>query len=87
MDDMNMAIMVNLSGGWGDKIKNILANINEHYPNIFVVFANVDFDGVGSDDWTENAIKQLEIDVARGVEGLKIYRSLGLEIKMQKVKG
>ncbi|WP_297764175.1 amidohydrolase family protein [uncultured Muriicola sp.] len=81
MDEMNMAIMVNLSGGSGDKIKNIVANINEHYPNRFVVFANVDFDGVGSEDWTENALKQLEIDVARGAKGLKVYKSLGLRNK------
>ena len=81
MDQMNMGIMVNLSGGSGDNIKNILANINEHYPNRFVVFANVDFDGVGSPDWTENAVKQLEIDVARGAKGLKIFKSLGLRNK------
>ncbi len=81
MDEMNMAIMVNLSGGSGDKIKNIVANINEHYPNRFVVFANVDFNGVGSEDWTENTLKQLEIDVARGAKGLKIYKSLGLRNK------
>ena len=81
MDEMNMAIMVNLSGGSGDNIKNIVANINEHYPNRFVVFANVDFDGVGSEDWTENAVKQLEIDIARGAKGLKIYKSLGLRNK------
>jgi predicted TIM-barrel fold metal-dependent hydrolase len=81
MDQMNMAIMVNLSGGSGDNIKNILSNINEHYPNRFVVFANVDFDGVGGPDWTENAVKQLEIDVARGAKGVKIYKSLGLRNK------
>ena len=81
MDEMNMAIMVNLSGGSGDKIKNMLANVNKHYPNRFVVFANVDFDGVGGEDWTENAVKQLEIDVARGAKGLKIYKSLGLRNK------
>lgn len=81
MDQMNMGIMVNLSGGSGDNIKNILANINEHYPNRFVVFANVDFDGVGGPDWTANAVKQLEIDVARGAKGLKIFKSLGLRYK------
>ena len=81
MDQMNMGIMVNLSGGSGDNIKNILANINEHYPNRFVVFANVDFDGVGGPDWTENAVKQLEIDIARGAKGLKIFKSLGLRNK------
>lgn len=81
MDQMNMAIMVNLSGGSGDNIKNIVANINEHYPNRFVVFANVDFDGVGGPDWAENAVKQLEVDVANGAKGLKIYKSLGLRNK------
>jgi predicted TIM-barrel fold metal-dependent hydrolase len=81
MDQMNMAVMVNLSGGSGDNIKNIVANIELHYPNRFVVFANVDFDGVGSPGWTENAVKQLEIDVANGAKGLKVYKSLGLRNK------
>jgi predicted TIM-barrel fold metal-dependent hydrolase len=73
--------MVNLSGGSGENIKNIMTNINENYPNRFVVFANVDFEGVGSPGWSENAANQLATDVANGAKGLKIYKSLGLRNK------
>ena len=78
MDAMNMAVMVNLSGGSGANLKKMIANVQEHYPNRFAVFANVDFDRVGEPDWAENAVKQLEMDVANGAQGLKIYKSLGL---------
>jgi len=81
MDQMNMAIMVNLSGGSGENIEKIVANIREHYPNRFVVFANVDFEGVGASGWAENAVEQLEKDVKNGAKGLKIYKSLGLRYK------
>ena len=50
-------------------------------PNRFVVFANVNFDGVGNPDWADNAVRQLEQDVKNGAKGLKIYKSLGLRNK------
>jgi len=81
MDNMNMAIMVNLSGGSGEGLKSMLDNVNRNYPNRFVVFANVNFDGVGNPAWAENAVKQLELDVKNGARGLKIYKSLGLRNK------
>lgn len=81
MDDLNMAVMVNLSGGSGQGLKNMLNNINQNYPNRFVVFANVNFEGVGNVDWEENAVKNLEQDVKNGAKGLKIYKSLGLRNK------
>ncbi|MDH3795905.1 MAG: amidohydrolase family protein [Flavobacteriaceae bacterium] len=81
MDKINMAVMVNLSGRSGENLKNALANVNANYPNRFVVFANVNFEGVGGADWSENAVNQLREDVANGARGLKIYKSLGLRNK------
>ncbi|MCW5520494.1 amidohydrolase family protein [Aureitalea sp. L0-47] len=81
MDTLNLQIMVNLSGRSGDDLKKSVANIKNNYPNRFVVFANVDFDGVGTPGWTENAVAQLEEDVKSGAKGLKIYKSLGLRYK------
>ncbi len=78
MDGLNEGIMVNLSGGNGDRITNAVKHINESYPNRFVVFANVSFDSVGYPGWTEKAVAQLEADVKNGAKGLKIYKSLGL---------
>lgn len=81
MDTLNMGIMVNLSGRSGDLLIQSVQNIADHYPKRFVVFANVDFEGVGTPGWTEKAVKQLEEDVKNGARGLKIYKSLGLRYK------
>ena len=78
MDTLNLQIMVNLSGRSGDDLKKSVANIKNNFPNRFVVFANIDFSGVGTPGWTENAVTQLEEDVRSGARGLKIYKSLGL---------
>jgi uncharacterized protein len=81
MDKMNMAVMVNLSGESGNKIKKSVNNIKTNYPNRFIVFANINFSGVGEQGWGEAAAKQLEEDVKNGANGLKIYKSLGFSVK------
>lgn len=81
MDTLNMGIMVNLSGRSGDELIKSVKNIKDHYPNRFVVFANIDFEGVGTQGWTENAVQQLETDIKNGARGLKIYKSLGMRYK------
>ncbi|TLP79195.1 amidohydrolase family protein [Maribacter sp. ACAM166] len=81
MDTMNEAIMVNLSGGSGESIKEKIQNINKSYPNRFVVFSNVDFEGATDLEWGKKAASQLEQDIKNGAKGLKIFKSLGLRNK------
>jgi len=81
MDTLNEAIMVNLSGRTGDNLIQSVKNIADHYPNRFVVFANINFEGVGAEGWTEEKVAQLEQDVKHGAKGLKVYKSLGLRNK------
>ncbi len=78
MEHLNEGIMVNLSGGSGENLKRKIESIQKNYPNRFVVFANVDFDGVGEKGWSEKAAAQLETDIKNGARGLKIFKSLGL---------
>jgi predicted TIM-barrel fold metal-dependent hydrolase len=78
MDTLNMGIMVNLSGRSGENLKKAVQNIADHYPNRFVVFANVDFDGAGGEGWIEKTVSQLKQDVKNGARGLKVYKSLGM---------
>lgn len=78
MDKLNLAVMVNLSGRSGEQLQQAVDNVSRNYPNRFVVFANIDFSGIGTPGWTENAVRQLETDVSNGARGLKIYKSLGL---------
>lgn len=81
MDRLNMAVMVNLSGESGATLQQSVSNIRSHFPKRFIVFANVDFKGVGKPGWGEEAARQLEADVKSGANGLKIYKSLGFSVR------
>jgi len=78
MDTLNMAIMVNLSGRSGAELQKSVKNIADHFPNRFVVFANVNFNGVGEEGWAKKTSEQLAEDVKNGARGLKVYKSLGM---------
>ncbi|MFT5736285.1 MAG: putative TIM-barrel fold metal-dependent hydrolase [Maribacter sp.] len=81
MESLNEGIMVNLSGGSGASLKEKIEHIEKSFPNRFVVFANVDFEGVGTDDWGVKTAAQLHQDFKNGARGLKIFKSLGLRYK------
>ena len=80
MDKMNMKVMVNLSGSNGEELKRSVKNVRDHFPNRFIVFANIDWNGVGNEGWGERAAKQLEEDVKNGAHGLKIFKDLGFSV-------
>lgn len=89
MDEINMGVLVNLSGrgfGRGDSnsqqeyIKSMIEEFNTHAPGRFMVFTNLNFAGFGDENWTRIAVKELEEDVEAGASGLKIYKSLGLNV-------
>ena len=77
MDELNMAVMVNLSGGSEDALVSGLENMTRDHAGRFVFFANVNFQGVGEPGWGERAAAQLEVDVRNGAAGLKIFKNLG----------
>ncbi len=81
MDKLNLKVMVNLSGGNGSGLKKMMENIKANYPKRFIVFANINFSGIGENGWTEKAVRQLEEDVRNGANGLKIFKDLGLNVK------
>lgn len=81
MDTLNMAVMINLSGSNGDALKKTVEAIKSTAPNRFIVFANIDFNGIGEEGWTKKAVKQLEEDVKNGAAGLKIFKNLGFSVK------
>jgi predicted TIM-barrel fold metal-dependent hydrolase len=89
MDQINMGIMVNLSGrgrGETSHLDGALSNIkNSNLESRLVIFTNVDFSGIDNPEWGTLAARQLEQDVEKGARGLKIYKSLGL--RNQDAKG
>lgn len=81
MDALNLQVIVNLSGGSGDRLKRNVELLKKKHPKRFVTFANVSFRGVGEPDWGKKAAAQLEQDVKNGARGLKIFKNLGLTAK------
>jgi uncharacterized protein len=81
MDKLNMKVMINLSGRGGEELKQMLNNVNTSQPKRFIIFTNINFNGIGEDGWIEKTVKQLEEDVKNGANGLKIYKSLGFNVK------
>ena len=60
MDAMNMRVMNNLSGGWGEKLAAQVRNVRAKYPGRLTVFANVDWSRVNEPNFAQNAAAQLE---------------------------
>jgi predicted TIM-barrel fold metal-dependent hydrolase len=85
MDQLNMSVMVNLSGrgfgGSGDHLQKSLENIHKNFPKRFVLFTNISFTDIDNPQWTANTVRQLEEDVKLGAKGLKIYKTLGMFAK------
>ncbi len=86
MDELNMKVLVNLSGRNGNALTEIVRNFKGKYPKRFIIFANVDFRKIDEPNFGENAAKQLEEDVRNGASGLKIFKNLGLTLKDSKGK-
>lgn len=83
MDDLNMGVMVNLSGrGRGSRgyLLEVLDNVEKNYPSRFIIFTNLDFTGIDDPEWGKKAAMSLEEDVKAGANGLKIYKSLGFSV-------
>ena len=80
MDSLNMRVVVNLSGRSGEALKAMVDAANEQAPGRFIVFANINFDGIDEPDWTERTVAQLEKDYENGARGIKIFKNLGLTV-------
>ena len=78
MDSLNIAAIINLSGGTGDELKRNIEKLDQAHPGRFVTFCNTDFSGVDEPGWSERTTSQLQADVQAGARGLKVFKQLGL---------
>ena len=78
MDAAGVRTVVNLDGGWGHRLNETLAALDEAHPGRFLTFALIDFDGIDDPGWTDREAKRLEPSFEAGAKGLKFHKSLGL---------
>ncbi|MCX6597784.1 MAG: amidohydrolase family protein [Acidobacteria bacterium] len=82
MDALNMRVMVNLSGSYGDALKGVLKTYRTGpHKDRFAVFANFTFRDVDAPDYADRVAKQLEDDLKAGAQGLKIFKNFGMDLK------
>ncbi len=81
MDQINLRILINLSGGSGENLKRGVEAFKGRDPNRFTVFANINFSGINEPDFGHRAAAQLEQDVKNGASGLKIFKNFGMDLK------
>jgi predicted TIM-barrel fold metal-dependent hydrolase len=82
MDALNLRVLVNLSGGSGGDLKQLVQTIRtSKHVDRFRVFANVNWEGAGGPGWKEKEVAGLEQALADGAIGLKVAKNLGLYAK------
>jgi predicted TIM-barrel fold metal-dependent hydrolase len=79
MDANHLQVIVNLSGGSGDRLAHGLQAVaSSPHKDRVLHFANVDWSKAGTPGWAARAAAQLESDIKAGAKGLKIFKDLGL---------
>ena len=82
MDDLNLQVLVNLSGGSGSNLAKKIETIRRSpAPERMVHFANLDFSRGVYSGFGEQAAQQLERDVVTGAVGLKFFKNFGIDVR------
>ena len=82
MDALNLAVLVNLSGGSGPTLERCVQTVAEsRHPGRMVCFANLDFRGGVGPGFGARAAAQFERDVAAGAAGLKFFKNFGIDVR------
>jgi len=86
MNEAGVRAVVNLDGGWDERLQETLAALDQAHPGRFLTFALVNFDNIDDDNWTDREVKRLEAGFRAGAKGLKIDKRLGLRFSYKSGK-
>jgi predicted TIM-barrel fold metal-dependent hydrolase len=78
MDAAGVRTVVNLDGGWGERLKETIAALDQSHPDRFLTFALINFEGIDHEDWSQRETARLEESFQAGAKGLKFHKTLGL---------
>ncbi len=81
MDALGIKAIINLSGGYGEKLDRMLEKFSQYAPHRLIIFCNLDFSKIDDPDFSEQMVAFLSTAHAKGAKGLKIFKSLGLTVK------
>ena len=81
MNEAGIQTVVNLDGGWGDRLKETVAALDTAHPGRFLTYALVNFDDIDAPDWGEREAARLEESFKSGAKGLKFHKTFGLRVR------
>ena len=82
MDAAGVEAVVDLDGGWGERLRVEISRWQEALPGRVAVFAALDYEAwASSDDFGEMEAARLREGVAAGARGLKVWKTLGLRAR------
>lgn len=81
MDSLGIQKAINLSGGYGPELEQMLRRFHAAAPDRLQIFANIDVAKIDSPTFSQDTIAGLERAKALGAAGLKIFKTLGLTDK------
>jgi len=80
MDQNGIEAIVDLKAEAAGRLDAAL-EAQRNYPDRLIVFGGVDFEGIGTPGFGQQAAAAFEASVGRGVRGLKINKRLGLHVR------
>jgi hypothetical protein len=81
LDQANVRKVVVLTGGWGDKLQQVLDRTVKLYPDRFLVFTQMDWSKIDDPNFSAEMVTQLDDAVKRGARGLKVLKDWGLGVR------
>ena len=81
MDQAGVRTVVNLDGGWGERLVETLSALDQAHPGRFLTFALVNFEGIDDEGWGAREAERLEASFQAGAKGLKFHKSFGLSYR------
>ncbi len=80
MDEVNVAKIVILTGGFGAALQRVLDNTAKVHPDRFIVFTELNWKKVNDPNFGQEMAQQIDDSVARGARGLKLLKDFGLGV-------
>jgi predicted TIM-barrel fold metal-dependent hydrolase len=81
MDAAGVRSVVNLDGGWGERLEQTLEALDKAYPGRFLTYALLDFSGIDEPNWGLREAARLRESFLAGAKGLKFHKTLGLGVR------
>ena len=78
MDAAGVRTVVNLDGGWGDRLKETISALDDAHPGRFLTYALIDFPGSMSQGGRIENLRGCAASFEAGAKGLKFHKMLGL---------